>query len=74
MARAEAIEVEGTIVEALPHAMHWVELSNGHRVLARFKGGARRRMASLPPGEKVILEMSPFDLAQGCILSNEKAI
>jgi translation initiation factor IF-1 len=74
VARADAIEVEGTVVEALPHAMHRVELANGHRVLARFKGRDRRRAASLAPGEKVKLEMSPFDLSQGCIIGNGKEL
>ena len=72
MARADAIEVEGTVVEALPHAMHRVELSNGHRVVARFKGRTARSRASLAPGVKVTLEMSPYDLSQGCIVGNEK--
>jgi translation initiation factor IF-1 len=74
VARADAIEVEGTVVEALPHAMHRVELANGHRVLARFKGRSRRPAASLAPGEKVTLEMSPFDLSQGCIVGNGKEL
>jgi translation initiation factor IF-1 len=74
MARADAIEVEGTVVEALPHAMHRVELANGHRVVARFKGRGARQRPSLAPGEKVTLEMSPYDLSQGCIVGNEKEI
>jgi translation initiation factor IF-1 len=74
MARTDAIEVEGTVVESLPHAMCRVELANGHRVLARFKGGAGRQRAGLAPGEKVTLEMSPYDLSQGCIVGNEKEI
>ncbi len=74
MARADAIEVEGTVVEALPHAMHRVELANGHRVLARFKGRNARQRAGLPAGVKVTLEMSPYDLSQGCIVGNEKEL
>ncbi len=74
MARTDAIEVEGTVVEALPHALHRVELANGHRVLARFKGRAARRRGSLAPGGKVTLEMSPYDLSQGCIVGNEKEL
>jgi translation initiation factor IF-1 len=74
MGRADAIEVEGTVVEALPHAMHRVELANGHQVLARYKGPAARQRPGLAPGEKVILEMSPYDLSQGCIVGNEKEI
>ncbi len=61
-------------MEALPHAMHRVELANGHRVLARFKGRARRQAASLAPGVKVMLEMSPFDLSQGCIIGSGKEL
>jgi translation initiation factor IF-1 len=74
MARTDAIEVEGTVVEALPHALHRVELANGHRVLARFKGPGRRQRAGLAPGRKVTLEMSPYDLSQGCIVGNEKEL
>ena len=74
MGRADAIEVEGTVVESLPHAMCRVELANGHRVVARFKGRGGRQRAGLAPGEKVTLEMSPYDLSQGCIVGNEKEI
>jgi translation initiation factor IF-1 len=74
MARADAIEVEGSVVEALPHAMYWVELANGHRVLAHFKGQARKNAVSLAAGDKVMLEMSLFDLSNGCIVSNEKKL
>ena len=73
MARADAIEVEGTVVEALPHALYRVELANGHRVLAHCRPG-KRRMAfeRLAPGDKVTVEMSPFDLSKGSIIGNEK--
>jgi len=71
MARADGIEVEGTVVEALPHGMYRVELSNGHRIMAHFTGRARKNAASLATGEKVNLEMSFFDLSKGRILSNE---
>ena len=74
MARTDAIEVEGAVVEALPHAMYRVELANGHRVLAHFKGRARVNAVALAPGEKVMLEMSPFDLSNGCIVGNEKKL
>jgi translation initiation factor IF-1 len=74
MARTDAIEVEGSVVEALPHAMYRVELANGHRVLAHFKGRARVNAVRLAAGDKVMLEMSPFDLSNGCIISNEKKI
>ena len=72
MARTDAIEVEGSVVEALPHAMYRVELANGHRVLAHFKGRARVNAAQLAAGDKVMLEMSPFDLSNGCIVGKEK--
>ena len=74
MARTDAIEVEGAVVEALPRAMYRVELANGHRVLAHFKGRARANAARLALGDKVMLEMSPFDLSNGCIVGNEKKL
>ena len=70
MARADAIEVEGTIVENLPHTLYRVELANGHRVLAHFK--RRAKTAGFALGDKVTLEMSPFDLSVGRIICNEK--
>ena len=70
MARTDAIEVEGAVVEVLPPALCRVELANGHRVLAHFKGRARKPRANLVPGVKVMLEMSPFDLSVGRILDN----
>ena len=72
MAGADAIEVEGAVVEALPHAMYRVELANGHRVLAHFKGKARLNPVRFAPGDKVMLEMSLFDLSNGAIVSNKK--
>jgi translation initiation factor IF-1 len=72
MAREGGIEVEGAVVEALPHAMYRVELANGHRVLAHFKGKARVNAVQLVSGDKVMLEMSLFDLSNGCIVSNKK--
>jgi translation initiation factor IF-1 len=71
MAGADAIKVEGTIVETLPHTLYRVELANGHRVLAHFKRRAQAK-AGFAPGEKVMLEMSPFDLSTGRIICNEK--
>jgi translation initiation factor IF-1 len=70
MARADAIEVEGTVIETLPHTLYRVELANGHRVLAHFK--RRSKTAGFALGEKVMLEMSPFDLSTGRIICNEK--
>ena len=71
MAREDAIEVEGRVVEALGRAVYRVELANGHRVLAHWKGRARRNPAALAPGARVRLEMSLFDLSNGAIIWNE---
>ena len=72
MAGADAIEVEGTVVEILPHTLYRVELANGHRVLAHFRRQVRANAVEFAPGEKVMLEMSPFDLSTGRIICNEK--
>ena len=68
MARENAIRVEGIVVEALPNGTYRVELKNGHRVLAFFTGRERRKTAQVAPGEKVMLEMSPYDLSEGRIV------
>ncbi len=68
MARAGAIEVEGVVVEALPNRTYRVELPNGHRLLAFVAGKARLSFARLAPGDKVRLEMSPYDLSAGRII------
>jgi translation initiation factor IF-1 len=67
MARESAIQVEGAVVEVLPNQTYRVELSNGHRLLAFVAGKARLNFARLAPGEKVKLEMSPYDLSHGRI-------
>jgi translation initiation factor IF-1 len=67
MAKKEAIEVEGTVVEALPNAMFWVELANGHRVLAHISGRMRMHYIRILPGDRVLIELSPYDLARGRI-------
>ena len=67
MAKEEAIEVEGTIIEPLPNAMFQVELDNGHRVLAHISGKMRMHYIRILPGDKVGLEMSPYDLTRGRI-------
>jgi translation initiation factor IF-1 len=74
MARTDAIEVEGAVVEALPHTVYRVELANGHQLLAHFSGKARMNAVRLVPGDRVLLEMSPFDLSKGRIVGNEKQI
>lgn len=61
------IEVEGTVVEALPNAMFQVELENGHKVLAHISGKLRMNFIKILPGDKVTLELSPYDLTRGRI-------
>jgi translation initiation factor IF-1 len=68
MAREGAIEVEGAVVEVLPNQMYRVELANGHRLLAYVAGKARLRLARFAPGDKVRLELSPYDLSTGRIM------
>ena len=67
MPRKEAIEVEGTVVEALPNAMFHVELPNGHKVLAHISGKMRIHYIRILPGDKVLIELSPYDLSRGRI-------
>lgn len=71
MAGADAIKVEGAVMEELPHGMYRVELANGHRVLGHFTGAARRNPVRLMIGDKIMLEMSPFDLSKGRIVGKE---
>lgn len=74
MAREDAIKAEGSVVEALPNAVYRVELANGHRVIAHFKRRAMAKEIRLLPGEKVMLEMTPFDLSTGCIIWNKEKV
>jgi len=67
MPKKEVIEVEGTVVEPLPNAMFRVELSNGHKVLAHISGKIRMHYIKILPGDKVLLELSPYDLSRGRI-------
>jgi len=67
MPKKEVIEVEGTVVEALPNAMFWVELANGHKVLAHISGKMRMHYIKILPGDKVLIELSPYDLKRGRI-------
>lgn len=67
MPKKEAIEVEGTVVESLPNAMFRVELSNGHKVLAHISGKIRLHYIKILPGDKVLIELSPYDLNRGRI-------
>ncbi len=67
MPKQEAIEVEGRVVEALPNAMFRVELQNGHQVLAHISGRLRLNFIKILPGDRVMVELSPYDLARGRI-------
>lgn len=67
MSKEDVIEVEGTILEALPNAMFQVELSNGHKILAHVSGKLRMNFIRILPGDKVTVEMSPYDLNKGRI-------
>ncbi len=67
MAKEDAIEVEGTVVEPLPNAMFRVELENGHKVLAHGSGKMRMNFIRILPGDKVKVELSPYDLTRGRI-------
>ncbi|HEX2945994.1 MAG TPA: translation initiation factor IF-1 [Clostridia bacterium] len=67
MSKDDVIEVEGRIIEALPNAMFQVELENGHKVLAHISGKLRMNFIRILPGDKVTLELSPYDLTRGRI-------
>jgi translation initiation factor IF-1 len=72
MPKEEAIQVEGTVVETLPNAMFRVELENGHRVLAHVSGKMRMYFIKILPGDKVTVELSPYDLTRGRIIYRAK--
>ncbi len=67
MARKQAIEVEGTVSETLPNAMFRVDLPNSHKVLAHVSGKIRMNFIKILPGDRVLVELSPYDLARGRI-------
>ncbi|MFH1736384.1 MAG: translation initiation factor IF-1 [Actinomycetota bacterium] len=67
MSKEEAIEVEGTVVEPLPNAMFRVELENGHKILAHISGKMRMHYIRILPGDRVTVELSPYDLTRGRI-------
>ena len=67
MPKEDAIEVEGTVIEPLPNAMFRVALDNGHKVLAHISGKMRMHYIRILPGDKVKLELSPYDLTRGRI-------
>ena len=72
MPTEDAIEVEGSVVETLPNAMFRVELDNGHRVLAHISGKMRLHFIKILPGDRVTVELSPYDLTRGRIVYRAK--
>lgn len=72
MAKKNVIEVEGTIVESLPNAMFKVKLENGHEILGHISGKMRMYYIKILPGDKVTVEMSPYDLSRGRITYRKK--
>lgn len=72
MSKADAIEVEGVVVEKLPGAMFKVQLENNHVVLAHISGKLRMNYIRILPGDKVTIEMSPYDLTKGRIIWRDK--
>ena len=72
MSKSDVIELEGTVVEKLPNAMFRVKLENDHEVLAHISGKLRMNFIIILPGDKVTLEMSPYDLSKGRIIWRDK--
>ena len=72
MPKEDAIEVMGIVLETLPNAMFRVELENGHKVLAHISGKMRMHYIKILPGDKVKIELSPYDLARGRIIFRER--
>ncbi|MCD6183601.1 MAG: translation initiation factor IF-1 [Thermovirga sp.] len=72
MPKDNVIEVKGTVVEPLPNAMFRVELENGHKILAHVSGKMRMHFIRILPGDKVLLEISPYDLTRGRIVYRYK--
>ena len=67
MSKEDVIELEGTVLDALPNTMFQVELANGHKILAHISGKLRQNYIRIVPGDKVTVEMSPYDLNKGRI-------
>ena len=67
MSKDDVIEIEGVVLESLPNAMFQVELQNGHKILAHISGKLRMNFIRILPGDKVTVQMSPYDLTQGRI-------
>ena len=72
MAKEDMIEVEGTVIDALPNAMFSVEIPGGHKILAHISGKLRMNYIKILPGDKVTLQMSPYDLTLGRITWRSK--
>jgi translation initiation factor IF-1 len=72
MAKDDVIELEGTVIEALSNAMFQVELPNGHKILAHISGKLRMNFIRILPGDKVTVQMSPYDLTRGRITWRSK--
>ena len=72
MARDDVIEVEGKVIEKLPNATFKVQLENGHVILAHISGKLRMNFIRIIPGDKVLIEMSPYDLTKGRIVWRDK--
>ena len=72
MAKEEALEIDGIVQEALPNAMFRVDLANGHRVLATISGKMRQHYIRILPQDRVVVELSPYDLTRGRIVYRHK--
>ena len=72
LSKSDVVEMEGTVVEKLPNAEFIVELSNGHKIVAHISGRLRMNFIRILPGDKVRVEMSPYDLTKGRIVWREK--
>jgi translation initiation factor IF-1 len=72
MSKKDVIEVEGKVTDKLPNAMFQVELENGHKILAHISGKLRMHYIKILPGDKVTIEMSPYDLTKGRIIWRDK--
>jgi translation initiation factor IF-1 len=72
MSKNDVIEIEGVVVEKLPNTMFKVELENGHQVLATISGRLRQNFIRILPGDKVTMELSPYDLTKGRIIWRDK--
>lgn len=72
MSKSDVIEITGTVLEKLPNAMFHVELENGHKVLAHISGKLRMNYIKILPGDKVNIELSPYDLSKGRIIWRDK--